>query len=145
MIVLGLIPGGVGIGLLCWVFFTLVSIVVPTMAGLMVFFCAYHTGAGLASVILGVMAGSLVLWLFRAGLTASRQPLARLGIMLAFCVPAVIAGYFAALGVAQTGIVSSVWQHILAVIGAGAVGPASFARLMPKASHDNGTFSYRHE
>lgn len=94
MIVLGLISWGVGIGLLCWVFFTLVSIVVPTMAGLMLFFCAYHTGAGLASIFLGVMAGSLVLWLFRTGLTASWQPLARFGIMLVFCVPAVIVGYY---------------------------------------------------
>ncbi|GBQ19652.1 hypothetical protein AA12717_0318 [Gluconacetobacter sacchari DSM 12717] len=145
MIVLGVISWVVGIGLLCWVFFTLVSIVVPIMAGLMAFFWAYHTGAGLASVFLGVMAGSLVLWLFRTGLTASRQPLARLGIMLAFCVPAVIAGYFAALGVAQMGIVSLVWQHVLAVIGAGAVGAASFVRLMPKSSHDDGTFLYRHE
>ncbi|MBM9400805.1 hypothetical protein JUN65_04310 [Gluconacetobacter azotocaptans] len=145
MIMLGLISWVIGIGLLCWVFFTLVSVVVPTMAGVIVFFWAYRSGAGLASVFVGIMAGTLVLWLFRKVLMASRQPFLRLALVLAFCIPAVIAGYSAALGFAALGNASSLWQHVLAVIGAGIVGAASFARLMPSGQHEGETFLYSHE
>lgn len=134
MIALGLMSWAVGIGLLCWVFFAPVSIVVSTMAGLIVFLWTYRMGAGFAAVVIGIAAGSLVLWLFRVGLTASRHPIVRLGIILAFCVPAVIAGYSTTLGIAEMGVPSSIWQHILAVIGAAAVSSASFARLTSEQS-----------
>ncbi|NIE81469.1 hypothetical protein [Asaia sp. As-1742] len=106
------------------------------MAGLIVFFWAYRVGAGLASVFLGVVAGSLALWLFRMGLTASRQPVVRLALVIAFCLPALIAGYSATLGFARVGIPSPIRQHVLVVIGAGALGAASFARLAPEMSRE---------
>lgn len=145
MIVIGLISWVVGTGLLCWVFFTLVSMAVPTMAGLIVFFWTYRMGAGFAAVFFGIVAGIFVLWLFRVALTLIQRPDIRLAVMLAFCLPASIAGYSATVGLAQLGISSPALQIILGVIGAVAVGAASFVRLTPEAGRGNGTFLYRHD
>ncbi|WP_336767871.1 hypothetical protein [Asaia bogorensis] len=145
MIVIGLISWVVGTGLLCWVFFALVSMAVPTMVGLIVFFWTYRMGAGLAAVFFGLVAGIFVLWLFRVALASIQRPDIRLAVVLAFCLPASIAGYSATAGLAQLGNPSPVWQAILGVIGAAMVGTASFARLAPEARQGNGTFLYRHD
>lgn len=145
MIVIGLVSWVLGVGLLCWVFFSLVSIVVPTMAGLVVFFWTYRMGAGLAAVFPAIIAGSFVLWLFRVALTTVQRPGIRLAVVLAFCLPATVAGYSATTGLAQIGIPSPVTRIILGVIGAAVVGAASFARLAPEGDQVNGTFASRRD
>ncbi|NIE81721.1 hypothetical protein [Asaia sp. As-1742] len=143
MIVIGLISWVLGIGLLCWVFFSLVSIVMPTMAGLIVFFWTYRMGAGLVAALPSIIAGSLVLWLFRIALTTARRPEIKLAVVLAFCFPASVAGYFATTGLAEIGISSPLMRIILGVLGAAVVGAASFARLAPDADLVTGTFPSR--
>jgi hypothetical protein len=53
----------------------------------------------------------------------------RTAIALAFAVPAAMAGYHAALGLAQLGVPAELWQQAFGVIGAVAVGATAWARL----------------
>ena len=55
----------------------------------------------------------------------------RTAIALVFAVPAAMAGYHAALGLAQLGVPAELWQQAFAVIGPVAVGTTAGARLAP--------------
>ena len=55
-------------------------------------------------------------------------------IALIFVVPAVLAGFYATLGITKTMMPSETWQMIFAVIGAGAVGVSAFLRIAGMAA-----------
>ena len=52
--------------------------------------------------------------------------------------PAAVAGYHAALGLAQIGIPAEVWRQAVAVVGAIVVATTAWARLALSAPHDAG-------
>ena len=58
-------------------------------------------------------------------------------IALVFAVPAAMAGYHAALGLAQLGVPAELWQRAFALIGAVAVGTTAWARLALPNPPDN--------
>jgi hypothetical protein len=65
-------------------------------------------------------------------------PLARASIALLFAVPAAIAGYHAALGLAHIGVPSQGWSQVVGVIAAIVTGGTAFARMavfVPPAPH----------
>jgi hypothetical protein len=60
-----------------------------------------------------------------------RSPFIRAGIALLFAVPAAIAGYYAALGVAHICIPAEGWRQAMALIGAIVVAATAWTRPMP--------------
>jgi hypothetical protein len=61
------------------------------------------------------------------------SPLIRAAIGLLFAVPAAIAGYHAALGLAHIGISAEGWRQVMAVMGAIAVATTAWARMVLSA------------
>ena len=67
-----------------------------------------------------------------------RSPLIRAVIALLFVVPAAVAGYHAAVGLAHIGISADGWRETVAVAGAIIVAATAWARLALAAPHDAG-------
>jgi hypothetical protein len=86
---------------------------------------AYHADAGLpVSVVAGAVAAMAILIVGHLALGATRSPLLRAGIGLAFAIPAAIAGYHAAQGIAAAfggaGWSAAILSALAAVITGGA-------------------------
>jgi hypothetical protein len=64
-----------------------------------------------------------------AVVTRVRSPLIRAAIALVFAVPAAVAGYHAALGLAQLGVPAEGWRQVMALIGSIAVAATAWARI----------------
>jgi len=76
---------------------------------------AYHSGAGeIGAFLVGLIAGALTLAAGQTAVAAFRSPLIRIAIALLFAVPAAMAGYHAAFGVAQLGVPAEPWQRAFA-------------------------------
>jgi hypothetical protein len=130
MFVFGLFLSVFGVGFLCWLVFTLAVYALPFYAGMMAGFAAYHSGAGAAgAIVVGVACGAITLTVGRIAFAFVRWPLARIVIALAFTIPAVIAGYYATLGLAQMAVPSVTWRELFAIIGALAIGVTAFMRI----------------
>ena len=130
MIIIGIIGSFVGLGFLCWLLFTLVAHALPAFVGITVGFAAYHSGSGeIGAVLVGLIAGALTLAAGQIMIAAFRSPLIRTAIALVFAVPAAMAGYYAALGLAQLGAPAEMWQKVFALIGAIAAGGTAWVRL----------------
>ena len=62
MLALGLLLNFAGIGLFCWLIFTLAVYALPFFVGLYVFMLALHSGAGvLGAPLVGIAAGGMTL------------------------------------------------------------------------------------
>ncbi len=122
-----------GIGALCVLLYTCAVYALPVAVGFWAGFWALHTGAGLGSVLIGLIVGALVFFFGRISLELSRSLLTRSAVILAFVVPAVVAGYSMTFQLSGFFVPSSVWSHIFAVIGGAAVGCATIARLVVPA------------
>ena len=91
---------------------------------------AYHSGSGeIGAFLVALIAGAFTLAVEQIAVAAFRSPVIRTAIALVFAVPAAMAGYHAALGLAQLGVPAELWQRAFAVIGAVAVGATAWARL----------------
>jgi hypothetical protein len=107
MLVIGLILSMFGIGLFCWLIFTLAVYALPFFVGLTAGMAAFHSGAGvIGALVVGIVAGALTLG-----------------------IPAAIAGYHAVLGLSQIGVPSFVWREVFAWIGAIVIGGTAWARM----------------
>jgi hypothetical protein len=76
-----------------------------------------------------------------AGLSANHPAALRAAIAILFAVPAAVAGYHAALGLAQIGIPAEGWRHAIAVIGAIVVAATAWTRIVPIVPPDTGRAS----
>ena len=91
---------------------------------------AYHSGSGeFGAFLVGLIAGALTIAAGQIAVAAFHSPLIRTTIALVFAVPAAMAGYHAALGLAQLGVPAELWQRAFALVGAVAVGATAWARL----------------
>jgi hypothetical protein len=142
MTIIGIVLGLVGLAYLCWLLFALAVYALPLFAGVTAGFATYHSGSGpIAAVIVGVIAGSITLVAGQIAFTTVRSPLIRAAIALLFAVPAAVAGYHAALGLAHIGVSADAWQHAMAVAGAIVVAAAAWARIVlsaPRPTPDKG-------
>ena len=87
---------------------------------------AYHTGSGpIGAIIVGAIASSVILLAGQIAFTTLRSPLIRVALALLFAVPAAIAGYHAALGLARIAIPADA----MAVVGAIIVSATAWARM----------------
>jgi hypothetical protein len=128
--ILGLFLSIAGIGALCWLMFALAVYMLPCCLGTMAGIGAYHTGSGvLGAIIVGCAAAAAAWFLGQLALTMIRSLWIRGAIVLAFAVPATIAGYSATLQLFELGTPSPIWSHIFAVIGGAFVGCTALVRL----------------
>jgi hypothetical protein len=140
MIVIGIIFSFVSLGFLCWLLFSLAVQALPVFVGFAAGLAAYHSGSGeIGAFLVGLIAGAFTLAAGQIAVAASRSPVIRTAIALVFAVPAAMAGYHAALGLAQLGVPAELWQQAFAVIGAVAVGATAWARLALSIPPDMGS------
>src|SRR6266478_1256696 len=110
--------------------FALAVHALPVLVGLAAGLAAYQTGSGeFGAFLVGLIAGAFTLAAGQIAVAAFRSPVIRTAIALVFAVPAAMAGYHAALGLAQLGVPAELWEQAFAVIGAVAVGATAWARL----------------
>ena len=113
MLVIGLILSMFGIGLFCWLIFTLAVYALPFFVGLTAGMAAFHGGAGaIGALLVGIVAGALTLGIGQIAFAAVRPLPLRAAIAVAFAIPAAIAGYHAVLGLSQIGVPSLIWREV---------------------------------
>ena len=134
MIIIGIVLALVGLAYLCWLLFALAVYALPLSAGVTAGLATYHGGSGpIGAIIVGLIASSVTLVLGQIAFTTLRSPLIRAVIALLFVVPAAIAGYHAALGLAHIGIPADGWRQAVAVAGAIIVAATAWARMVLSA------------
>jgi hypothetical protein len=130
MIIIGIILGFVGFAYLCWLLFALAVHALSLFAAVAAGLAAYHSGAGFAGAILaGTAAGSVTLLIGHIVFTALRSPSLRAAIAFVFTLPAAVAGYHAALGVAHIAVPAEGWRQVIAVGAAIIVAGTAWARM----------------
>lgn len=131
MLALGLLINIAGIGIFCWLIFTLAVYALPFFVAINAGIWAFHSGAGmLGTPLLAVAAGGMSLALSRIAFAMTRSLILRAVIVALFALPAAFAGYHVALALAQTGAPSLAWQRVFACLGAMVVGGTAWTRLI---------------
>ncbi|MBN9565990.1 MAG: hypothetical protein J0H79_00075 [Alphaproteobacteria bacterium] len=130
MLVIGLILSIFGIGLFCWLIFTLAVYALPFFVGLTAGMAAFHSGAGvIGALLVGIVVGALTLGVGQVAFALVKPIPLRAAIAAAFAIPAAIAGYHAVLGLSQIGVPSLLWREVFAWIGAIMIGCTAWARM----------------
>ena len=112
MIIIGIVLAFIGLAYLCWLLFALAIYALPFFAGVTAGLATYHSGSGpIAAIIVGAIASSITLIVGQIAFMTLRSPLIRAVIALLFVVPAAVAGYHAALGLAHIGISADGWRE----------------------------------
>lgn len=139
MIIIGIILSFVALGFFCGLLFMLAVYALPVLAGVTAALFAYHTGSGpIGAVLVGMIVGTVTLVGGQIAVAAVRSSLIRVAIALLFAVPAAIAGYRAARGLAHIGMPTEGWREALALIGAIIVEGAAWTRMTPVAPAGGG-------
>jgi hypothetical protein len=115
--VFGLLMTALGLGAACALLYYCAVFALPVFIGLSVGFWALNAGAGIASVIIGLIAGVIVFVIGKLAFSCSRSPAVRWMIALLFVLPAAIAGYSLVLQLSQLSVPSNAWRHALAIVG----------------------------
>jgi hypothetical protein len=130
MLVIGLILSMFGIGLFCWLIFTLAVYALPFFVGLTAGIAAFHGGAGvIGALLVGIVTGALTLGVGQIAFAVVRPLPLRAAIAAAFAIPAAIAGYHVVLGLSQIGVPSLIWREVFAWIAAMVIGGTAWARM----------------
>ncbi len=131
-----------GLGLFCWLLFTLAIYALPFLAGLTAGLAAFDSGAGvIGAFIVGHVIGGATLALGQLAFATTRTPLIRAAIGLLYAVPATVAGYQLSFALAGIGLSAGGWQTAFAVVGAVLAGVTALTRmtLFVPASDGQGT------
>jgi len=100
---------------------------------------AYHSGSGpLAAIVIAAIVGSLTLVVGQTAFTRLRSPVVRAALALLFAVPAAVAGYHAARGLAELAIPAEGWREVIAFAGAAIVAAMSWTRMALAPTPDAG-------
>ena len=130
MLALGLLLNLAGIGLFCWLIFTLAVYALPFFVGLYLFMLALHGGAGiLGAPLVGIAAGGITLAIGQTAFAMTRSVITRAIIAALFAIPATLAGYQVVFVMSQVGVPSLIWREIFACIGAAFIGGTAWTRL----------------
>jgi hypothetical protein len=130
MLALGLLLNVAGIGLFCWLIFTLAVYALPFFVGLNVFMLALHGGAGiLGAPLVGIAAGAMTLVIGQTAFAMTRSVITRAIVAALFAVPATLAGYQVVFAMSQIGMPSLAWHEIFACLCAIFIGGTAWTRL----------------
>ena len=130
MLALGLLLNTVGLGVICWLMFTLAVYILPFFVALNAGFWAYHSGAGvLGTPFVAIAAGGITLAIAQIAFAMTQSLFIRAVIATVFALPATFAGYHVVLAMAQIGVPSLAWQEVFACLGAVFIGGTAWTRL----------------
>ena len=130
MLLIGITLSIFGIGLFCWLIFTLTVYALPFFVGLTSGMAAFHAGLDSpGALLIGIVTGLLTLGGGQLAFALVKSDPLRAAIAAGFAIPAGIAGYHAVLGLSQIGIASLAWREVFAGIGAVVIGCTAWARL----------------
>jgi hypothetical protein len=130
MLALGLLLNFAGIGLFCWLIFTLAVYALPFFVALNVFMMALHSGAGvLGAPLVAIAAGGMMLAIGETAFAMIRSVIIRAIIAALFAAPATLAGYQVVFAMSQIGVPSLAWREIFACLGAIFIGGTAWTRL----------------
>jgi hypothetical protein len=130
MLALGLVLNTLGIGLFCWLVFTLAVYALRFFVAINAGVLALHSGAGvLGALIVAVAAGGMSLAVAQIAFAMTRSLILRAVIAAVFALPATLAGYHVALAMSQIGVPSLVWREVFACVGAVFIGGTAWTRL----------------
>jgi hypothetical protein len=130
MLALGLLLNTVGIGLVCWLIFTLAVYASPFFVAINAGIWAFHSGAGvLGTPLVAVAAGGVTLAIAQIAFAMTQSLILRAVIAAIFALPATLAGYHVALAMAQIGVPSPVWREVFACLGVVFIGGTAWTRL----------------
>jgi hypothetical protein len=130
MLIIGIILVFVGLAYLCWLLFALAVHALPFFVGATAGVAAYHSGSGpIGAILVGAMASSVTLVIGQIAFTMSRSSVIRAAVALLFAIPAAVAGYHAAMGLALIAIPAEGWRHTLAVTAAIIIAVTAWARM----------------
>jgi hypothetical protein len=139
MIVIGIVLSFVGLGYLCWLIFALAVNALPLFAGVTAGLAAYHSGSGpIAAIAVGAIVSVIVLFAGQVAFRTLGSTSVRAAIALLFAVPAALAGYHAARGLAHLLVPIEGWQETMAIAGAIMVATIAWARITLSAPNDAG-------
>ena len=130
MLAIGLLLNTVGIGLFCWLIFTLAAYALPFFVAINAGIWAYHSGAGvLGTPLVAIAAAGMTLAIAQIAFAMTRSLILRAVIAILFALPATFAGYHVALALAQIEVPSLVWREVFACLGAVFIGGTAWTRL----------------
>jgi len=130
MLALGLLLNIAGIGVFCWLIFTLAVYALPFFVAINAGIWAFHNGAGLlGTTLVAVAAGGMTLAIAQIAFAMASSLILHAVIAAMFALPATLAGYHVSLAVAQIGVPSLAWQEIFACLGAVFIGGTAWTRL----------------
>jgi hypothetical protein len=130
MLALGLLLNIAGIGVFCWLIFTLAVYALPFFVAINAGILAFHSGAGVfGTPLVAVAAGGVTLAIAQIVFAVTRSLMLRAVIAGLFALPAAFAGYYVTLAMAQIGVPSFAWQQIFACLGAVVIGGTAWMRL----------------
>ena len=131
MLALGLLLNIAGIGVFCWLIFTLAVYALPFFVAINAGIWAFHSGASLlGTALVAVAAGGMTLAIAQITFAMTRSLILRAIIAALFALPTIFAGYHVVLAMAQIGVPSAPkWREVFACLGAVFVGGTAWTRL----------------
>jgi hypothetical protein len=137
MLIIGIILSFVGLGYLCWLIFALAVDALPLFAGFTAALAAYRSDSGpIAAIAVGAIMSVMVLFAGQIAFRTLRSTPVRAAIALLFAMPAAVAGYHAAHGLAYLVVPIEGWRQTMAVAGAIMVATIAWARINLSAPND---------
>jgi hypothetical protein len=134
MLALGILFNTFGIGLFCWLIFTLAIYALPFFVAVSAGIIAFHSGAGfLGAPIIGIAAAAVTLTIGQTAFANARSLILRTAIAASFAIPAALSGYHVVLVMSQIGVPSIVWRQVFACLGAAFIGGTAWLRLTVSA------------
>ncbi|MEJ6395503.1 hypothetical protein V8J82_19750 [Gymnodinialimonas sp. 2305UL16-5] len=119
-----------GLGALCWILFNLAVYALPFAIGLTSGMYLYESGQGVfLSIIAGLFIGGFIAALGEFAFDRIRSVPLKLAIGLIYAVPARIAGFHAAKGLAEFGSAGAATITLLSWLGALVVSGTAWARV----------------
>ncbi|WP_175501167.1 hypothetical protein [Poseidonocella pacifica] len=120
----------VGLGALCWLVFNLAVYALPFAVGLTTGLYLHEAGQGvLLSLIAGLFVGGFITALGEFAFDRIRWPPLKLAVGLIYAIPAGIAGFHAAKGLAEFGSAGAGTTTFLSWLGALIIGGTAWARV----------------
>ena len=129
MLAIGLVLNTVGLGLFCWLIFTLAVYALPFFVAVNAGMLAFHGAGVVGASIVGIAAGAVTLAVGQTAFSIARSLILRAAIAAVFAIPAAVAGYHVVLVMSQIGVPSMAWREVFACLGAVFIGGTAWTRL----------------
>jgi hypothetical protein len=124
------ILNALGIGLFCWLIFTLAVWALPSFVAFAAGVAAFHSGAGMiGALFIAAIVGGLTFAVGRLAFATARSRVLRAFIAAAVALPAAIAGYHVVQDISKLAVPSSLWCDVFAWIGAASIGGIAWSRV----------------